>query len=220
MEGGSPDRSLADHVGEHPQRAQILAALRAAPDGLGVADLAAVVGLHPNTVRWHLGSLSDAGLVRSHAAHRGRPGRPSIVYAAATGTSGRDGYRFLAELLASALTGSETGRADARKAGCAWGRHLVQAPPFARTPAGEATDRIRELLDDHGFLPEVVAAGIEMAHCPFRDLVEAHGDVVCTVHEGLIEGALDALGGSVRLRELVAYERPGVCVARLETAAA
>ena len=59
-----------------------------------------------------------------------------------------------------------------------------------------------------------------MAHCPFHDLVEAHGDVVCTVHEGLIEGALDALGGSVRLRELVPYERPGVCVARLDAAAA
>ena len=47
------------------QRDGILAALEAAPGGLDTNRLAEAVGLHPNTVRWHLGVLTDAGLVHS-----------------------------------------------------------------------------------------------------------------------------------------------------------
>ena len=32
------------------------------------------------------------------------------------------------------------------------------------------------------------------AHCPFRDLAEAHPDLVCRVHCGLVEGVVDQLG--------------------------
>ena len=54
--------------------------LRAAPDGRDAQDLAVRLGLHANTVRWHLGVLADAGLVESQPAPRPSPGRPRILY--------------------------------------------------------------------------------------------------------------------------------------------
>ena len=33
------------------------------------------------------------------------------------------------------------------------------------------------------------------AHCPFRELAEAHPDLVCGLHCGLVEGFVDELGG-------------------------
>ena len=48
--------------GEH-QREAIVTALRGSPEGLDVHALGASVGLHANTIRWHLGNLADAGVV-------------------------------------------------------------------------------------------------------------------------------------------------------------
>ena len=35
---------------------------------------------------------------------------------------------------------------------------------------------------------------IAFAHCPFRELAEAHPDLVCSLHRGLVEGFVDAMG--------------------------
>jgi predicted ArsR family transcriptional regulator len=69
-------RALAE-----PKRAGIVAELEQAPDGLGASELGRRLGLHENTVRWHLGILMDAGLVRSGREPRETPGRPRILYA-------------------------------------------------------------------------------------------------------------------------------------------
>ena len=37
-------------------------------------------------------------------------------------------------------------------------------------------------------------AVIAFAHCPFRELAEAHPDLVCSLHRGLVEGFVDAMG--------------------------
>jgi DNA-binding transcriptional ArsR family regulator len=58
-------RALADD-----RRARIVAELESAGEGLDASDLGRRVGLHPNTVRWHLGVLADAGLVDSRRAGR------------------------------------------------------------------------------------------------------------------------------------------------------
>jgi predicted ArsR family transcriptional regulator len=47
-------------------------------------------------------------------------------------------------------------------------------------------------LDDLGFDPAVAegddVANIAFTHCPYRELAEAHPDLVCNLHRGLIEG--------------------------------
>jgi predicted ArsR family transcriptional regulator len=219
MEMGSrtPFNDVSARVLEEPRRARILGELRNAPDGLDVAELTARLEIHPNTVRWHLGHLSGAGLVVSRPVHRGVPGRPRIVYEAAAGAAEHaDGYRFLAEMLAGALARTADPSGDAERAGRAWGGFLVdRPPPSVRLTADEATARIVQLLAAHGFAPERRDSVVEMHRCPFRELVETHGDVVCGLHRGLLAGALEALEAGVSLEALEPYPVPGVCRARV-----
>jgi predicted ArsR family transcriptional regulator len=62
------------------QREALLQVLRESRRGLDTKELAAAVTLHPNTVRWHLGVLGDAGLVEALPEQRRGRGRPSVVY--------------------------------------------------------------------------------------------------------------------------------------------
>ena len=79
-------------------RTAVLAALRRAGEPLTVQRIAGELGLHSNTVRFHLARLVRARLVFEEQAERSGPGRPHLLYRAAPSadeTSG-DGYRFLA----------------------------------------------------------------------------------------------------------------------------
>lgn len=168
---------------------QALEVLRAQAAPLTVADVADRVGLHPNTVRLHLDQLVDAGLVAREAEPRDRPGRPRLVYAATSTTGGsdrgdhdgggRDGYRLLAEILASHFEGTaEHAAAEATAAGRSWGRMLSVQPKPASTPvsAGQATDHLVQLLDELGFAPRSTGPTdpIKLRRCPFRQVAEKH----------------------------------------------
>jgi predicted ArsR family transcriptional regulator len=204
-------RALAE-----PSRGRILETLAAAGEPLDAAELAEQVGLHPNTVRWHLGVLAEAGLVTSSPEPRTSPGRPRIVFSAAEEDGGRQDYRLLAAILAGSLSGSPDGAATAERAGTAWGRYLVERPPpLARMTPGEAADHVVRLLDEHGFEPEREDGDVLMHRCPFHDLAEQHGDVVCAVHLGLIRGALAEIGAPITATKLEPFVEPHLCRARL-----
>jgi predicted ArsR family transcriptional regulator len=218
MTNGGPEAAAgAVGVGEEPRRLQVLAVLRDAPEGLDISELAGRLELHPNTIRWHLGRLADDGLVSSSPVHRGHPGRPRIVYEATSGAPEPvESYRFLAEVLASALAGSTEGEILAEQTGRAWGQYLVDRPPPASYVShDEAVDRIVGLLAGHGFAPERRGDVIEMHRCPFHDLVETYGEIVCGLHRGLLSGALETLGSEVALDHLDPYPAPGLCRAHL-----
>jgi len=217
MAATSQHRALADE-----RRAQLVEELRSAPGGLDVQELARRLGLHANTVRWHVGILGDAGLVTSRPAERSAPGRPRILYTLAPGAAGaeHDEYRLLATVLTGTVAAAEDGSARAEQAGRAWGRYLVERPlPLARTTEEQATEEVVTLLDGQGFAPERTDEGIAMRRCPFHDLAETSPDVVCAVHKGLIDGALAELGSDLRVDELDVFVRPDLCVARLRKAA-
>jgi predicted ArsR family transcriptional regulator len=197
-------------------RSRVEAALREAPDGLDVPELAERLALHPNTVRWHLGALADAGAVSSAPhPHAGR-GRPRIVYRLEPGRSEgtRDEYRLLASMLSSAVAGPDAAAA----AGRAWGRYLTpRRLPLVQVDDGEATHTVFALLADQGFEPEPGGDGgeIRMHRCPFHDLAESQPQIVCAVHKGLIDGALEELGSDLRIEGLDVFVEPDLCVARL-----
>ncbi|HEY3540968.1 MAG TPA: helix-turn-helix domain-containing protein [Gaiellaceae bacterium] len=199
-------------------RSRIEGALRAAPDGLDVAQLATRVGVHPNTVRWHLGTLADRGVVSAMPqAHHGR-GRPRIVYRAAPertpGT--RDEYRLLATILSSTLAAVDDGAATAERAGRAWGRFLApRRLPLVRASDDDARQAVTALLDEQGFCPESCAGELRIHRCPFHDLAESQPEVVCAVHRGLIDGAFEELGSDLRIAALDVFVEPDLCVARL-----
>ena len=187
----------------------ILEALRAAPDGLDTKQLARALDLHPNTVRWHLGLLDDAGLVTEQPERRHGRGRPSIVHRLTSEgiASGRDEYRMLATMLTDALAADRNGEAQAYETGVRWGRHLQQAEPDAS---------VVELLDREGFAAEQIDDRIEMRRCPFYALAEDAPQVICTLHHGIVDGALEATGSGQSVERLDPFVEPGLCIAHLE----
>ncbi|MGP7961039.1 helix-turn-helix transcriptional regulator [Sanguibacter sp. A247] len=77
------------------------------------------------------------------------------------------------------------------------------------------------LLEDHlvatGFDPAVSENGMEYTThgCPFFDLARKHPDVVCRLHEGLLEGVLARSRGPWMLDRIGMFAAPGQCVVRL-----
>jgi predicted ArsR family transcriptional regulator len=202
-------RALAD-----PRRASIVSALEGAPDGLAASDLAHRLGLHENTIRWHLGVLAGAGLVHSHAEGRSTPGRPRILYTLerAEAAAGGEHYRLLATLLADTLATQAGGEAACERAGRAWGAELVRG---REERAGEEVAVVAGILADQGFEPEAGADAVTMHSCPFLDLAEANPGIVCAIHRGLIDGALHELGSALAVSQLDILPRPSTCVAHL-----
>jgi len=190
------------------QRDSILEALRSAPEGLDTNQLAQGLALHPNTIRWHLGRLTDAGLVQATPERRHGRGRPSIVHRL-TGDGiahGRDEYRLLAMMLTDIVAADGAGEARAYEAGVRWGRHLQQAEPSAS---------LAQLLDQEGFAAEQHGAELEMRRCPFYALAEDSPQVICTLHHGIIDGALAEAGSDQTVDRLTPFVEPGLCIAHL-----
>jgi len=205
------------------RRASVLDLLRAAGSPAGVREIAGQTGLHANTVRFHLDALVDAGLATRVPQVRTVPGRPSMTYQAVEGggATGRRQYRLLAEMLTSLIAGMlpEPGEAAAG-AGREWGRYLTEQPaPYQRTGAREAIERLAATLEEIGFAPEAVADGtryqLRLRQCPFRELAEVHPDVVCELHLGLMQGALEQMRAPVAAERLQPFAEPGLCIAYL-----
>jgi predicted ArsR family transcriptional regulator len=209
---GHVHRALAD-----PSRERIVDELRGEQDGIDVQELARRLGLHANTVRWHLGVLGDAGLVSAERAPRSTPGRPKTVYRlspdAAKPTT--DEYRLLASVLTAALARDADAADRAETAGWRWGRYLAtRRPPFALLPDEAAMAEVVRVLDEQGFAPEADGCEIRLRKCPYLELAEQHPEVICSVHKGLIAGALDELGSELGT-DLEPFVEPTLCVARL-----
>jgi predicted ArsR family transcriptional regulator len=187
---------------------------------VSVRELSTRLSLHPNTLRPHLRRLEEAGLVRRET--RKGPatvGRPQTLYSAIVrdGREGRD-YRLLAEILAGLATG---GRARERASALAreWGEYLaIQGgpKPGTRLPARRTLAVLQEAMAEAGFDPRFRRAGkgtveITLRDCPFRDLLEDHRDLVCSIHRGLLEGMLGAVRPSLSLVEFEPFAERTVC---------
>lgn len=212
-------RALADE-----SRVELLRSLRVAGQPLGARELAERAGLHQTTVRAHLDVLIEAGLVESEPEERGTRGRPRLLYRALPAPEtpqGAGDYGLLAHVLASQLAGMADNPAEqARAAGLAWGRYLVERPPpFTSVTADEARETLLELFAALGFDPAVDEAGERLfcRRCPFIDVARRHPDVVCSLHLGLLQGALETLGGPLAAERLDPWVEPSLCVAQLKT---
>jgi len=91
-------------------------------------------------------------------------------------------------------------------------------PAGDRLSWDEGTRRVGGLFDRLGFAPRLVDDAaqrhLELDACPFRHLARAHPQIVCTVHLGLLRGALARL--SVPAAEqavLRPFVEPELCIA-------
>jgi predicted ArsR family transcriptional regulator len=224
-------------------RVAILEVLRAGPGAQDVQAIAAQVGLHTNTVRTHLDQLVEAGLVEASVEVRTSPGRPRVLFraSAASPAAEADSYKLLAGILASAIDpgapvpGVPAPRTAAAEAGRRWGRTVVGSDGTASAPvdAEHGLKRIVALLDEVGFAPRVSVSSvtgptsqsgsgaevhgtvIELHRCPFRDVALEHSFVVCGVHLGLMQGALEQMGAPAASIRLEPFVRPGLCLAHV-----
>lgn len=211
---------LVDPATAARRRDTVLALLRAAGRPLSIGEMAERTGLHANTVRVHLTALVEDGHVERATAAAGRPGRPRLLYRARPGAPhGPRSYRLLAGMLTDLARTLGGGGPTAVAAGRSWGRRLVDGT--VRLDAGEAVTRMNRLLDDVGFEPTVhgdpdgPGVDIHLHHCPFREVAESAEDVVCALHLGLMQGALQQMRAPVTATSLEPFVRPDLCVAQV-----
>lgn len=233
------------------RRELVLRELKRAAAPVGIAELADRLGVHPNTVRFHLDKLVGDGRVERVSARVGAMGRPAQLYQAVRGMdpSGPREFELLARVLVEALSARADPSAEAARAGRQWGRAraLADGPQAARhTPL----DRLERLMDELGFAPELSGAPhhprdhpqnhardhaphhprnhapadlpeqptvswLGLRSCPFLELATDRPAVVCPVHLGLMQGALEGWGADVTVPRLDPFVQPDLCLAHL-----
>ncbi|WP_109471292.1 helix-turn-helix transcriptional regulator [Ornithinimicrobium cavernae] len=207
---------------------RVLAALGEQVGPVTTAELVEVVGLHPNTVRAHLHELTATGLVSQETvppAGRGRPAhRYTITERGRAVPRVNDPafaeYRGLTTAFATYLASrSDDPSDDAREVGHAWGRQLAAGEEGGDDP----TALVVRLLARLGFTPvpapdKAPGEGIALRTCPLLELAEEMPEVICRVHQGLVEGALDQYGAGHTAVELLPFVEPGACRLHLRDA--
>jgi predicted ArsR family transcriptional regulator len=82
----------------------------------------------------------------------------------------------------------------------------------------QASGQLIALLDDLGFAPDGDSSRggrIGLRHCPFLDLVPERAAVICPLHLGLMQGALEALGAEITVTRLEPFAEPDLCLAHI-----
>ncbi|MBK9180074.1 MAG: helix-turn-helix domain-containing protein [Acidimicrobiales bacterium] len=184
--------------------------LARAPVPLSTSDIADTLDLHPNTVRPHLERMREVGLLEVETRNAGTVGRPQNLYSLAPDAPSLGleppVFRMAARMLAAAAARAGVDPDDAAEVGREQGRAdaLARTPPAPRTPAPSCLEALVAELTDLGFDPAVAGeldaggdvARVAFTHCPFRELAEAHPELVCSLHRGMVEGFVDAVGGA------------------------
>lgn len=187
------------------RRERLLEVLREDATALGATELAERLTWPANTVRFHLDALERDGQIERAGTVAGARGRPRVVYRAVP--PGHDEQDFLVRMLATSAGRSIASRRAARAASFAWGKSTAEGRPTAHPRAGLA-----HLLQDTGFAPISTRPDvIDLHRCPFADLIAEHRDVICAVHAGVIDGALDGWGAADPAVVLDPLVEPGVC---------
>ena len=210
------------------RRREVLRVLRGSPEPMSIAAIADLLAVHPNTVRFHLDSLVGDGQVEHVEPGRKGPGRPPLMFRAVRqmDRGGTRHYRLLAEILAMAFAAEGDPGPKAQAAGRAWGKRVdstLPSPPPDATTSEEAIEHLVDVLDELGFAPERrVIEGeqqVGLRHCPFLELAENRTSIVCPVHLGLMQGAMETWGAPVSVDRLEAFVEPDLCLAHLRVQA-
>jgi predicted ArsR family transcriptional regulator len=195
-----PRLQVLKALGDNTRHA-IYLELACSPHPLGTADIADRLGLHPNTVRPHLDRLREVGLLDVSTEPRaGGVGRPQHRFSVRAGAPSLGLEPPALPTLATMLVrlADVTGATGSEALDV--GREQGEADAVAYTRAASCLEALVAELDARGFDPTVdgtddgETAVIGFAHCPYRELAEAHPDLVCSLHQGMVEGFVDAMG--------------------------
>jgi predicted ArsR family transcriptional regulator len=99
-------------------------------------------------------------------------------------------------------------------AGREWGHELARERGAGPAPSAVAARReVVSLLDEVGFEPQADARSsvVRLTRCPLLEAAHKYPDVVCGVHLGLAQGALEEYGADPEGTELLPFAEPGAC---------
>lgn len=198
-----------------PTRAKVLELLQSAGDPLSISDVADQLGLHRNSARFHLTALEEKGFVERTTASTGMQGRPPLHYTA-TQDSPTIGAMHLLEMTEILLDQFVVPKPDAFElawnSGRRWGQSLArQERP---TEPGAILPTLTNHLRERGFAARVQQDSMVFTRCPFRNAVSDDLlPLVCRIHQGLMDGYLEASGSQFISADLSIGER--ACVVGL-----
>jgi predicted ArsR family transcriptional regulator len=215
VDAGIPRLDLLKALGDNTRYAIYLELARS-PKPLATADIAESLDLHPNTVRPHLERMREVGLLEVSAEVRTAVGRPQNLYALSDGAPSLGleppTFPMLARMLVRLAEATGATADDAADVG----REQGQVDAGLYTSAASCLEALVDRLDRLGFDPAVdgseegETAVIGFAHCPFRELAEAHPDLVCSLHRGMVEGFVETMGDADVLDfHPLAHRQPG-----------
>lgn len=215
-----------------PSRLLVLETLESQSTPVTLPALVRRVKLHENTVRGHLNALLRDGAITHESAPAEGRGRPQLLWSATkpeATTAAAHEYVELATVLAKTISMTAPDPLDASlRAGRSWGEELVTRGRIpALAPHTSDHEHVAGFLNELGFAPQTHTeplvtpiphhSVIELHRCPLLDAAAAHPDVVCNVHLGLIQGALEHQGIDATGSTLEAFTAPGVCTLDLVT---
>lgn len=197
----APRLELLKALGDNTRYAIYLELARSSRP-LATSEIADTLDLHPNTVRPHLERMRDVGLLELHVDARGAVGRPQHRFSLAPDAPGLGleppVFPLLARLLAAVAEEAGVEPEDCADVGRTQGASAATRTASASCVAALAAD-----LEAMGFDPAVGVddesgeAVIAFTHCPFRELAEAHPELVCHLHRGMVEGFVGERGDGV-----------------------
>ena len=190
-----------------PARARVAGALADLGPRTPLVTLVRHLGGHPNATRQHLEALVGQGHATVEPLPSGGRGRPARAWTltasgrrALSAQAGDSAYAALVDALASRLASQPDATVEAHAIGRVWGARQ----------AGDGRSLV-EVLDELGFTPvpdEESPGTTRLVTCPILDSARQHPEVICAIHQGLVEGALGPDAG-VRLRP---FAEPGACL--------
>ena len=132
-------------------RRQVLELLMGSATPLDAAAVAARIGLHVTTARFHLEQHENAGLIRRAVGRAGTRGRPRILFTAGPAAREDGSQHDLSRVLATALAeDADRGRARAIRAGETWAESYADE---LREGTSRGLAPLMRILDRLGFDP-------------------------------------------------------------------
>lgn len=209
-------------------RETLLRLIEAQPEPITIARLATASGCHENTVRGHVHALWRDGFIDRELAEAAGKGRPSWLWRAAAAPSADTAspYAGLAMALADGLAATGDEAPDrARAVGLAWGHKLAAELPRAAS-IDDAQRTVVAVMQEQGFAPRAVSGAggtsqtrVLLKRCPLVAAAAYRPEIVCAVHLGMVEGALEAIGARDAGSTLTPMTGPGECTLELRVRA-
>ncbi|OLO42876.1 transcriptional regulator [Alkalihalophilus pseudofirmus] len=183
-----------------------------------VQEIADQFNIHANVARLHLTKLEDVNMVVSETKKTGKGGRPSRFYRLSDEVVSlqfpyRD-YQRLADMCLETLASfGEEGKEALKKIGYRFGKETAQTfllrlnRNLEDLQDEEKVKYIENIATNQGLNPEISynkeerQVSFKIFNCTFKEVIQNHSVVLCSLHYSLLLGIFEYFFGQVILKE-------------------